>query len=326
MQIARLEDKLHDLHGTDTNKLRRQQKSMRQHATALLAEARAAQAAANRLDGHAPVFSGDKASKEVRPRCPAAGPRAPRPCAWAARTMSGRALQAVKSLGALWLGALAAYYLRSAFKVRLLSAQRRAARGLQLRLHLSEAMLLSDAERLQLGRSMSRAVLALSLLSASVPLGVKASRRLRNLVLKNPRVVDEVKAALAVVEQRAAAMDAISDPGDGAAAQGTAVGSTQSATRATAELQHSSGSDELVHVSVDDAQSPTRISGGGAEGVAVLAGGGRGGVAEVAGKSAQGGGKVAEVSAEGVSGSGAVAHSMPEPPARRGWSFSSTKL
>lgn len=165
---------------------------------------------------------------------------------------------------------------------------------------------------------MSRAVLALSLLSASVPLGVKASRRLRNLVLKNPRVVDEVKAALAVVEQRAVIMDAVGG------------GPTDAADGATTELQQSSGSDDMVHVSVDDAQSPTRVGAGtGGAGVAVLAGGssGSGAVAEVAaGKGGRSGGEVAELSAESTGGSGAVAHTTPEPPTRRGWSFSSTKL
>jgi outer membrane murein-binding lipoprotein Lpp len=64
MQILRLEEKLHVLHNSDVNHLRRQQKTLKQHITALVDEARAAQAAANRLDG-VNTASPDNVSKEV---------------------------------------------------------------------------------------------------------------------------------------------------------------------------------------------------------------------------------------------------------------------
>jgi hypothetical protein len=168
---------------------------------------------------------------------------------------------------------------------------------------------------LQISKRTSKLVFVASIVSATVPLGVKATRRLRGLLLKNPRVVDEVKAAIALVEQRAAILNDITNPIEGGAPGPS-----------TGEPLVSASSDDIVHVSAADAQSPTRHVG-----VAVLESGSNGneGVAEVArGRDTEqlghGSETLAELQPESSASRGAVAMTPPEAPARRGWSFTSS--
>ena len=65
-QIGLLENKLGVLHTSDVNALRRAHTSLVQHIESLLIEVHDAQAAAAQLDGHAPVFTGERCAKEVR--------------------------------------------------------------------------------------------------------------------------------------------------------------------------------------------------------------------------------------------------------------------
>jgi hypothetical protein len=145
---------------------------------------------------------------------------------------------------------------------------------------------------LQLGRRASRALLLLSLLSATVPLGVKATKRLRNLILRNPCAVDDLKTALARVEERTAIMDALLAPAGG-------MGGV--------------GGDDLVHVTAEDCVSPVggRFGAGSGVPVAMTVAGDRGvrrgAIAEVWPESAPGrGGAVAEIGVRGGAVSGAV--------------------
>lgn len=115
---------------------------------------------------------------------------------------------------------------------------------------------------MQLGKRTFRGLLLASLLPAAVPLGIKASRRLRNLLFRNPRTIDDVRIALDAVVQRAAIMEALV------------------ATDGTAERprgESAAGEDDLVHVSAADCSSPSRTEDGA---VAVVAGAGSDSVAE----------------------------------------------
>jgi hypothetical protein len=115
----------------------------------------------------------------------------------------------------------------------------------------------------QLGKRASRVLVILSLLSATVPLGVRASKRLRSLVLRNPRAVDDVKAALARVEERAAIMSCLAG---GDAATGASGGDSGS-SGAGGGVQAGTGGvrtsspgmpEDMVHVTEEDYASPER--------------------------------------------------------------------
>lgn len=115
---------------------------------------------------------------------------------------------------------------------------------------------------LQLGRRAFRALLLASLLPAAVPLGIKATQRLRNLLFRNPRTVDDVRVALDAVVQRVGIMHALLATNTPAGAQ---------------EEGPADAEGDMVHVSAADCSSPNR---GAAERIAVVAGGGGGAVAE----------------------------------------------
>lgn len=136
-------------------------------------------------------------------------------------------LQAAQTLGIFWLGTVLTAFLRGSLK---------------------------------LGVRASHSLYIVSFVTATVPLGVKAHRRLRNLILRNPRAVDDLKAALDRVQERATIMDHLT------AAQRSS-GSAQTAdvhgerARAGAEPDapsRRSGStpDDLVHVTAADCASP----------------------------------------------------------------------
>ena len=61
----------------------------------------------------------------------------------------------------------------------------------------------------QWGRRVSQTVMLASLLTAAVPLSIRASRKLQKLVMRNPRAVKDIRAALTRVEQRTDIMNAL---------------------------------------------------------------------------------------------------------------------
>jgi hypothetical protein len=179
--------------------------------------------------------------------------------------------------------------------------------------------LIKPALLLQVSKRASKLVFVASLVSAAMPLGLKATRRLQGLLMKNPKVVDEVKAAIALVEQRAIAMRDVTGAANGGNGEPGPSGGEGGLV--------SAGSDDIVHVSAADAQSPTRN----ASGLLVLESGSVGGqgVAEVAHggdaeQHTQGSDSVAELQPERSSSNAAVAVASPAAPVRRGWSFTSS--
>lgn len=137
----------------------------------------------------------------------------------------------------------------------------------------------------QLGRSVSGVMFLFAAVSAVVPLGVRSCRRLRRMILENPQAVDELLAALSVMEERVNIMcdlalaNAPSSAEEGyaghaAGAQDDAhvvevgpasaitdvstvvpAGGGDEVARMSSPL--ASGSDDLVHVVPSDWESPT---------------------------------------------------------------------
>lgn len=139
---------------------------------------------------------------------------------------------------------------------------------------------------MQLGKSVSGVMFLFAAVSAVVPLGVRSCRRLRRVILENPQAVDELLAALAVMEERvnimcdlaiANAPDSTAQVADDPAAGthdeagpivevGPASAITDVSTVAPAaggdEVARmssplASGSDDLVHLMPSDWESPT---------------------------------------------------------------------
>eukprot|EP00892_Ulva_mutabilis_P008010 jgi/Ulvmu1/5581/UM023_0118.1 len=172
-----------------------------------------------------------------------------------AKTFSGQecAKEVAQSLGFLWLGGVITFWLKSSFK---------------------------------LGRSVSGVMFLFAAVSAVVPLGVRSCRRLRRVILENPQAVDELLAALAVMEERVNIMcelaitnapsstaqalaetaaggpDAARPMLDMGPASAITDGSTivpaaggEEVARMSSPL--ASGSDDLVHLMPSDWESPT---------------------------------------------------------------------
>jgi hypothetical protein len=185
----------------------------------------------------------------------------------------------------LWIGSVLAYWIKISFNVRYNST--RPLHILILRIQLCKCFLrlgisagdwfwiLSFMRRmrgcirgaLQVGKHMSRAMLLLTAISAVLPLGVNGCKGLRKLLLDDPLAVDDLIQALAVLERRVAIMHdltattqtASSSEGDSQRVLGEdedLQSEAEGARSGTPLSQVGSGSDDLVHVSRSDWESP----------------------------------------------------------------------
>jgi hypothetical protein len=198
-------------------------------------------------------------------------------------------VQVAKSLGVLWIGSVITYWLKTSLKVRkaLQFVQRPVCATNPNARHLRDIVEIrthsvttrksppKPVTLLQLGHRVSGVMLLVTAVSAALPLGVNGCCRLRRVLLDNPKAVDDLLRALAVLEQRISVMcdltqdvpvGAVSDCTESfppAPARGPASAITDVSTAPGPAWDEpamaspvGSGSDDIVHLVPSDWESP----------------------------------------------------------------------
>ena len=253
-QIDHLESKLGALHASDASTLRRQNKALTQHIEALQLEVRATCSAAGRLDGSEAALVGHCYARKVCQHhgqhahvCTAAQHRGAASSMCASPTLCSdvqhcartpqrtdlpchklimcichapSSLQAFEGVGVASIGSFFCWVLRRALRA---------------------------------GSSVSNALLLVSLLGATVPVGVRARKRLKRWLLHHPHTLADLQGALRRVQERSQIMHDLTHNGDAALEASAASQPAAASAAASADDAGTKPSTDQVEVSVPDA-------------------------------------------------------------------------